>query len=1291
MKTEIVHRLSAPRLLAMLVLCAIILMVVTLAPMLAQEDPAMADGEQAPASNEAAATNPDFSTIDDPLNGEYELFTVDDLVIARTKPANNNTTSSVRNYILETENETISSQDVKVVGNANCWLTNGRQPQQTRVGRFFDLPYDIIVTLSPSSSASGTDCSGNNNVALHIQDIQTSDNIASTFTMSAAQTAITMDDFNQDSFEDLFIMSDAEVLVATAKDVANPNDGIIFGPATALPTSAYAATFDPTSGDFNADGLKDIAWIGNDSTVHFATVCPGAVQGTICSEATALQVLLDPLQSQADPIQVTTNFNVNRAGCNRNSQAITSGDYSSLTEGDGLVVFDCTDLGANIPPILARWFEFQGDWTILGGEPIDEEIIGAFDYMPNSFAKSGRLNWFGNADQVAYAVGSTEYFRDCGSNVKARETVGTLIFQNNELVNSQIASKPGGCTNTTGHGIPWVNGLAIGHFASIADNSGSETDFNQQFATLLNDRSVRIYSVNAPTDYTPELVNNAHLPGSLGLNMKIKGPPNDPQITNWLVAGDLQGRSARLGPPSVIRVASHSQPSVILGAPPMHVDYILPDSSTGSEWEVVNFSAVPDTFNSTYTMNQTTSNQSADTNRTSYTYATTEQSGASFSLKLPYLPAIGGSIKETTEDKNEEVSETYQFTENEFKYDASATTGFGDLIWYDVSSFNLYYYPVLGETVCPSDNSDCDPSEEQPLYVTFSGPSSSGIGPGPGATTEWYQPVHEPGNIFSYPWNEAQLKLQLSAGIDLLTGPQNFYTDDSDQAQRLQWSSGVGQEQTVGTTNSQSYEKGYSLTGGKVIGGILDVNFSGDINYSESSSIATLNRSSSFVGASQGIAIAKPGTFLTSGLYQYRVSPQIFGRTSPAGRVDNVSLPQDIQTIGPLQAAFTADPLDPQAGSWWGSDVSPYTQYIDVALNHPVRWSKSDPVGTQETLNCLVAVGSRYNCITFNDPNPANLWNSQFYWMRGLFVTVGGINGPQRTQATAGEDVLLEARVYNYSFKDMPADSKIQIRFYRQEIQGTTPVGDSVLIDQVAIDPLPGFNSDTSPDTPNWTTTTAAFDTTGLDNSYHIFWVLVWVEDGSGNMIAELPGHGLSAKPGSLTSIGDVPLEQVMLDGAQKTFSNNVGYLHSKFYIAPQTPDPLPPGDPELQILNAQVTPANTLPGERVIVAADILSEGAPAEAVHIQFYPSAQAWNAHQDDPTLPGPRPFDEEVLPYIGAGETDHAEVPYTAQGCGTQAILIVAEAIAAEGQATAEVTLDKGSCIVYYPIIQMQSPQ
>ena len=108
--------------------------------------------------------------------------------------------------MLETENETVSSQVKRTVATPPCYLTSGRQPQQTRVGRFFNLANDVIVTLLPTNNAqgaTGATTDGSPDLALHVQDVQTTDNIASSFNLSAVNTAVVMADFNQDGFEDL--------------------------------------------------------------------------------------------------------------------------------------------------------------------------------------------------------------------------------------------------------------------------------------------------------------------------------------------------------------------------------------------------------------------------------------------------------------------------------------------------------------------------------------------------------------------------------------------------------------------------------------------------------------------------------------------------------------------------------------------------------------------------------------------------------------------------------------------------------------------------------------------------------------------------------------------------------------------------------------------------------------------------------------------------------------------------------------------------------------------------------
>ena len=1237
-----------------LLVLALFALLIAAVPLLARDDTAVAQ-------------DPDFSAVDDPLNGDYELFTVDDLVISRATPLDNKTKLEIDTYLLETANETVSNSSKRTLATAPCFNTVGAvQPQLTRAGRFFVIDHDVMVTLAPTPTNAFPNCDGNGaeNMALYVSDLDMTTPEMYSLALSPFNIGIVMADFNLDGFQDLLLMGEneghtsLELVAATAVDINDRSQGLAFGPKTQS-NGVRAPLTDAMTGDFNADGLLDVAWGSLANVVEFATVCPGNVAGTVCAGKQPLEIIPNPLQSQAQPIQ----------GDIGECLYVAAGRFGDF-QRDSLVAFDCP---SNTNP-RARWYAFNDDFTIAGGVPLDSLVYGNATNIEGHYAV-GRLDWLGEeTDQIAVLLG---YIGFCGvgKGFNMSSQIGVFSFSGNQMIHKISQGPESKCFPNLNSVPPWINGLALGHFSAIADNPNSADDFNLQIAAYFNDGALRVYSVNPENNFAPQLLTNVDVGTALGITPK---DTDEGQTPNALLAADLQGRSQHLGPPSVMRIDSHTQPSIILGAPPMHIDYILPDTTTATEADIINFTAVPDAYRSQYTVQQTGSNQTSDTSTTSYSFTTTEKGEAGFNLKPPYVPSIKGSIAHATTDKDETVSRNYAFQQNEFQYDASTLTGFSDEIWYSSNSFNLYVYRVLGETVCPADNPNCTPDEEQPLYVMFSGPNSSGAGPAAGATTEWYQPVHEPGNIFSYPWNQAQLQNRVGS-FNLLTGPQHFFTDGSTQTQSLTWSQSQGSNVTAGTSNNHSYEKGYSLTAGKTIGKILDVNLQGNINYNESSSLETLNQSTSSIGASQGIAITKPGSFLNFALYQYRVEPYIFGRTAAPQTVDQPDLSETIQTYGPLQAAFAANPLAAGGGSWWTSSTNPYKQNFDVALNHPVRWTQTSQPSASG-LNCLSG-----NCFLFNAPDPSNLWNSEFYWMRGLFVTVNGFNGPQRTQATAGDTVYLTARVYNYSLMDMPSGSTIKVRFYRQQVNGTVPSGNSVLIEEVNLTPLPGFNSSSAPSTPNWTTADTSFDTSGLGDTTHIFWVLVWAEDSNGALISELPGHGLSARPGTLNTIADVPLEQVMYAGASKTFSNNVGYLHSRFYIAPADAPGNPFADPVLTIQDARVTPAETSPGERVIVSADILSEGAAADGVHVQFFPDTAAWQAYRQDPSLPPPRAFDVEMLPHIKAGETDHLEIPYRTAACGTQNILIVTQADPDAEPVTATATYSNGPCLTYFPVL------
>ena len=1265
----------------------------TPAEQFAQETPDTPAGEPSPASVEAVASDPDFSTIDDPLNGDYVLYTVDDLVISRSEAQNSSAVNGYEyNYILKTANSSIASQEQSQVSVMNCYVTasGNRNPQMTRVGRLWELPSDVIVTLGASDNAQGstcqapfpsteasllltvTDSSGNN----HRAGVTSTDQNGNTVYPAGLNTAVAMGDFTQDNYQDLVIMTNAGMLVATAKDVNDFSQGIKFGPFTPMPKGGLAAAADPVSGDFNGDGLPDLAWIGG-GIVHYATVCPGgeAAAGSLCAGKKPLTVLIDPLNSQA------TQHGPVAGSCRHSVMALAAGNFSG-TFNDDLVILDCQ----NSDEIHARWFMYNADMSVVNGAAFASKVLWDGFYSPSDvYAQTVNLDWFGAKDQVAFAVGAaTDVSGLCGQRPEImQEKVGVITFQDNAMTSADSTGRQSSdCNSSINPSNPpaWVDGLAAGYFAAF--DIGSSAAPSRQLATMLNDGHVRIYTVDPSSGFKPALASETPLDFP---KFNFRCCSNDANRLNWLSAGDYQGRSVRLGPPSIVEVASQSQASIILSAPPMHVDYILPAVATGSDWEVVNLSALPgnDNYSSSFTMSATSTNQSSDTNTTSYTYATTVKEGAKFSLAGPF-EGTSTSLTHSATQKKESVNETYTFTQNEFKYDASTTTGWGDEIWTDEASYYLYMYPVIGETVCPDSIPTCTPDQEQPLYLTFSGPSSSGTGPAPGSTTEWYQPIQEPGNIFSYPWSLAMLQQQLPDRVDPtpLSKPEFYYTDTSGSEVTVDWSTVNQKDETTGVTNTFSSETAFSQSvGGK--GAIVEGGAEFSLDVSGSTAISNLNKSSSSLGASMGIAIHRTGNFRVPPLYTYRVEPYIFGRQEPANYLDNLDLTEPNTTFGPLQTAYVVNPKDSNAGSWWST--SPYTKDFDVALNHPVRWN---PTTGGDGLNCITSVYPAV-CLEFNPPYLDDLWNSEFHWMRGLQVTVNSDQGPQRIDAVAGDEVFLQARVYNYSFKNMPAGSEIQVRFYRQQIDPQTKdlLGNSVLIQQVSAAPLPGFGSQSG--APNYSIVGTSMDTSALGGTYQYFWVLVWVEDSAGNMISELPGHGLSAKPGSLATIADVPLEEVTLDGVTSTFSNNVGYLHQVFYIASEVTTAPPTADPVLSINNVQISPATPEPGERVIVSADIFSIGSPAEAVHVRLFPSVAEWQAHRADPAQLQPKPFDVELLPFIAGGESDRLEVPYQTNACGKQEVLIVARSAATDDVTTATTTFDNGPCMVYYPVMPIQS--
>jgi hypothetical protein len=342
--------------------------------------------------------------------------------------------------------------------------------------------------------------------------------------------------------------------------------------------------------------------------------------------------------------------------------------------------------------------------------------------------------------------------------------------------------------------------------------------------------------------------------------------------------------------------------------------------------------------------------------------------------------------------------------------------------------------------------------------------------------------------------------------------------------------------------------------------------------------------------------------------------------------------------------------------------------------------------------------------MTFNAPvTSTSPFDQEFYMLRGLLVTpAGSPNGTQATTAAVNDTVQIQARVYNYSHLDMndpdlsQKAAKIRVRFYGQVFRsesGEYPVGESFLIGERELGPLPGFASDTTPgNLPNWTTAVQDFSPQNFSqtqngNVYVRFWVVVWMEDAGGNLVAEMAGHGLKANPrlGTVTTMGDIQVEP---------YSNNVGSLKQVFYVRPanaaggaqggvsaRSAPALEAGAAlsltldTLQIVTPVPPPtASGLRGKHQVTVT--LSNGPHAGPLVLVYY---------DGDPAAGG-QAFEWEMIPHLEAGAQYVNRVTYTPQACGERAIYVVAQM---GGEEVVErTTVENVACTMILPIIGKQ---
>ena len=381
----------------------------------------------------------------------------------------------------------------------------------------------------------------------------------------------------------------------------------------------------------------------------------------------------------------------------------------------------------------------------------------------------------------------------------------------------------------------------------------------------------------------------------------------------------------------------------------------------------------------------------------------------------------------------------------------SATTGLSDYLYFTQKAMNVYYYPVLGCDAAGANNCWVD-GQKVPMYVQFSVPDQVRYSDIDGLKQDWYQPVHEPANVFSYPWSLAQLQTRYTEQLTPLTGTATcMATGTSNSSYSTQWSSGHNQDSSIGTTTSFSNELSMSYSSSSSAFGVGG-KFSFSLDLAASTSLNTLNESSTSMSTSKAISVNIPQFGYAAKCCDYAFGGYVFGlknTENPASEdactegqtpekdgctaVNNPDngKPIDIAGTGPLFAGFLADPVSSVNTNntdlnCSGSDIWWQTVYTrpDVGLNHPGRWNwnRSQRLATFVKANSTPIVEDNY-----------------FYLMKGFFISKKGeTTGPNLAEASPSDSLTLTARVYNYSLKStndptLAAPAKdIRVRFYGQ-------------------------------------------------------------------------------------------------------------------------------------------------------------------------------------------------------------------------------------------------------------------
>jgi hypothetical protein len=394
-------------------------------------------------------------------------------------------------------------------------------------------------------------------------------------------------------------------------------------------------------------------------------------------------------------------------------------------------------------------------------------------------------------------------------------------------------------------------------------------------------------------------------------------------------------------------------------------------------------------------------------NHTDWNVGASEQASASYSLTLGNMKIAGVQTKTSLSEKvgydYNKVHSDYTQGSDSYEVGSSAATGTDDYLEVEAQILDIWRYRIFGTSTGDQQNPNA-------FYeIVLPGPPSIVAKPG-GLDVDWYQPIHEVGNILSYPQSDQVCNPSdlgsftrpdpnnpghlITDATPLIACTQQFYDGNSSTTTlSLNHQTGNGGSDDFTHKVQADVDFQYSYKANENFGveassgeAQLDIDVHGGASWGQ------LTTDDNTTTDATGITIdAKAG----DSNHAYPYFPILYNSTAGGLKVS--------YAVGDLRESVGG-------GEFWTDN---YSQSPDPALNLPHRFDA-----------------------TYNANGVVNGWTTELTILRkrmkGFVVRkpdvdpITGYYPLLGSNPQDGDKVLLEARVYNYSISGTPANFTVQ-------------------------------------------------------------------------------------------------------------------------------------------------------------------------------------------------------------------------------------------------------------------------